>query len=377
MQRNPALDLLRGVLLLLMTMTHLPTVWSSALGEPLGFISAAEGFVFLSAFMAGRIFVSRCESLGPQAARRWMFARALRLYFAHVALLLLAFTVAAWIATHFQRPALHNLLDFYFQSPRRAVVGSATLLYQPPLLDILPMYILFFLGTPVVMRTVDLCGWRGVLGASVAVWLAAQFGLRASIHHLLEQSIGWGVPLNVSGSFDLYAWQLLWTLGLWFGAMGADRTRQILSSSSGTLIAALAVSSIMFAWRRYSGPMGFEDLARHLFWIDKWTLSPVRIVNFAAVLCVVLGGGARLVQHLRIPRMEELGRASLWVFVAHIAFVLLALGLTDGEGQPLSGMTGVVVILMGYAILFFTAALYRHLRVRPPTQAAPGTQGFA
>jgi hypothetical protein len=374
MQRNPTLDLLRGVLLLLMTMTHLPTVWSAALGEPLGFISAAEGFLFLSAFMAGKIFVSRCESLGPQAARRWMFARALRLYFAHVALLLLAFTVAAWIATHFQRPALHNLLDFYFQSPRRAMVGSATLLYQPPLLDILPMYILFFLGTPVVMRTVDLCGWRGVLGASVAVWLAAQFGLRASIHHLLEQSTGWDVPLTVSGSFDLYAWQLLWTLGLWFGAMGADRTRKVLSSSSGTLIAALAVSTVMFAWRRYSGPMGFEDLARHLFWIDKWTLSPVRMVNFVAMLCVVLGVGARLVQHLRIPRMEELGRASLWVFVAHIAFVLLSLGLTGGEGQPLSGTTGVIVILAGYAVLFFTAALYRRLRMRP---AAPGTQGFA
>lgn len=377
MQRNPALDLLRGILLLLMTMTHLPTIWSSALGEPLGFISAAEGFVFLSAFMAGRIFISRCESLGPQAARRWMFARALRLYFSHVALLLLAFTVAAWIATHFQRPALHNLLDFYFQSPRKALVGSATLLYQPPLLDILPMYILFFLGTPLVMWAAERCGWRGVLGLSVTVWLAAQFGLRACVHRLLEQTLGWDIPIAASGSFDLYAWQLLWTLGLWFGAMGADRTRQVLASSSGTLIVALCISCVMFAWRRYSGPMGFEDLARHLFWIDKWTLSPVRMVNFAAVLCLVLGGGARLVQHVRIARMEELGRASLWVFVAHIAFVLLSLGLIGGEDQSLSGVTGVVVILAGYAVLFGTAALYRHMRGGPRLPAAPGPQGFA
>lgn len=376
MQRNPAIDILRGVLLLLMTMTHLPTVWSTALGEPLGFISAAECFVFLSAFMAGKIFISRRESHGAAAASRWMLSRALRLYLAHVLLLLMAFTVAAWIAMHFERPALHNLLDFYFQSPGKAVVGSATLLYQPPLLDILPMYVLFFLVTPLVMRAAESCGWRGVIGISMAVWLAAQFGLRAFVHRVFEYAWGWDLPMQAGGSFDLYAWQLLWTLGLWFGALGADKSRQALASGSSVLTIALAISCAMFAWRRYSGPMGFEDLARHLFWIDKWTLSPVRVVNFAALLCIALSFGAGIAERIRIPRMEELGRASLWVFVVHIAFVLLSLGLVGREGEPLSGVPGLLVIGTGYLVLFFTAALYRYLRTRPGILRAAGPDGF-
>ena len=39
------MDALRGVMLVAMTLTHLPTRFSSPAGQPLGFVSAAEGFV--------------------------------------------------------------------------------------------------------------------------------------------------------------------------------------------------------------------------------------------------------------------------------------------------------------------------------------------
>ncbi len=370
MPRNPAIDVLRGVLLLLMTMTHLPTVWSTAVGEPLGFISAAEGFVFLSAFMAGKIFIEHQERDGVGAASRWMLGRALRLYLLHLLLLILAFTVVAWIATTFNRPAARNLLDFYLQSPQRAVVGGVALMYRPPLLDILPMYVLFFLGTPVVMSAASRWGWRWALGISTAVWVAAQFGLRAWIHVFLEGVTGWDIPLNASGSFDLYAWQFLWMLGLWFGAIGFGQTRQIVVSTSGMLNIALAISCALLAWRYSSGPMGFTDLARHLFWIDKWTLSPVRVINFAALLLVIIGFGASVSRRLRIPRVEALGQASLWVFVAHIAFVLLSLCLIGGDEQPLGGVSGMLLVVAGYLILFLTAAIYRSIR-RQRARGAP------
>lgn len=368
MPRNPAIDVLRGALLLLMTMTHLPTVWSSAVGEPLGFISAAEGFVFLSACMAGKIFIEHWERDGVGAASRWIFSRALRLYIVHLLMLILAFTLVAWIATRFNRPAARNLLDFYLQSPQKAIVGGATLMYRPPLLDILPMYVMFFLGTPVVMRAALRWSWGRVLGVSMVVWVAAQFGLRGGIHALLESMTGWDLPLNASGSFDLYAWQLLWVLGLWFGAIGFGKTRQVIASSGGILNIALALSCAMLAWRYASGPMGFADVARHLFWVDKWTLSPVRVINFAALLLVVIGFGASISRRLRIPRVEALGQASLWVFVAHIAFVLLSLCLIGVDELPLGGVAGVLLVLAGYLILFLTATIYRSIR-RPRGQA--------
>ena len=51
MVRRNELDALRGVFLLLMAGTHLPTAVNAAANQPLGFASAAEGFVFLAAFL--------------------------------------------------------------------------------------------------------------------------------------------------------------------------------------------------------------------------------------------------------------------------------------------------------------------------------------
>ena len=362
MRRQPVLDILRGFLLLMMTMTHLPTVWSSSLGQPLGFISAAEGFVFLSAFLAGKIFIERQQEMGTAAATQWVFGRAWRLYLFHLALLVLAFTVVAWIATTFERPAARNLLSFYLQSPHKAVIGGVVLAYQPPLLDILPMYILFLVGTPVVMRATARHGWGIVLAISVTVWVAAQFGLRKVMYGLLSHSLGLDIRPSQTGAFDLFAWQFLWVLGLWFGALGFGHARQVLASGGRVLHLALAVALLMLFWRHYSGPMGFEDGARYLFWIDKWTLSPVRIINLAALVLVMIGLSASLLDRVRMPALESLGRASLAVFVAHIATALVLLCMVGIDDQPLSGWLGVVALAIGYGALFVVAAV-RNRRV--------------
>lgn len=359
MNRNPALDILRGTLLLLMTMTHLPTVWSSALGQPLGFVSAAEGFVFLSAFLAGSIYVRQRERSGAPAANAWILRRAGQLYLLHIALLILAFTLVAWIAQTYERHAVQNLLGFYLQSPKQAILGGALLVYQPPLLDILPMYVLFLAATPLAMCAADRRGWSLVLGASVAVWCAAQFGLRLAVHGLVNAQLPFDLPISATGAFDLYAWQLLWVLGLWFGALGLNhRWREIMPGST-VLNTALAVSCALFVWRHYSGPMGFADPARYFFWIDKWTLSPVRLLNLAAIVGLLLVAAPWLSKWARMPVVEALGRSSQWVFVAHIASVLLILCLVENDDQPLAGMLAAASFAIGYCTLFFAAALHR------------------
>jgi hypothetical protein len=363
-ERNHSIDALRGVLLVLMTMTHLPTKWSGLFGEPLGFISAAEGFVFLSAFMAGKVFAQYEIKLGVQAATRWMHSRALRIYVLHMVLLLLAFTVIAWIAAKFHRPAVQNLLDFYFHSPKRAVVSGAMLIYQPPLLDILPMYIMFCVATPYVMRFAGQWGWSRIIGLSAVIWLGAQFGLRAQVYAALSLLLHWDIPMNAMGSFDLYAWQFLWVLGLWFGAMGFGHAKQVLASGRSVLNAALAISLGIFAWRHYSGAMGFSDLALSMFWINKWTLSPVRIVNLAALLCVLIAIGSRVPNGWFVSVLSKLGRASLWVFGAHIATVLFILCLSEEADAKFSGALGIAVLLFGYAVLLVTALIFESLQRR-------------
>jgi hypothetical protein len=49
MQRRFEIDAARGLMLVWMTFTHLPTLLSTYFNQPFGFVSGAEGFIFLSA----------------------------------------------------------------------------------------------------------------------------------------------------------------------------------------------------------------------------------------------------------------------------------------------------------------------------------------
>jgi len=79
-QRQPELDALRGLMLMLMTLAHPPTQFQVVTNQQLGFVSEAEGFVFLSAFLTGRIFGGVANESGFPTVIKRLWTRALRLY---------------------------------------------------------------------------------------------------------------------------------------------------------------------------------------------------------------------------------------------------------------------------------------------------------
>jgi hypothetical protein len=87
-------------------------------------------------------------------------ARSCRIYFYHCALLAIAFTLAARVALTFHRVAFENLLSFDLQSPKQALIAAALLQYRPSLMDILPMYIVFMLLTPIARKIAQMLGWK-------------------------------------------------------------------------------------------------------------------------------------------------------------------------------------------------------------------------
>src|SRR5580698_11636719 len=103
-QRIEELDALRGLMLVWITCTHLPTILSTYVNQPFGFVGAAEGFIFLSALFTGRIYFRIAERDGYPAMERKLWARTLRLYGYHVLLLAFAFLVAVPIAAHGHLP---------------------------------------------------------------------------------------------------------------------------------------------------------------------------------------------------------------------------------------------------------------------------------
>jgi hypothetical protein len=334
MRRLQELDALRGLMLVWISLTHLPTVLSTYVNQPFGFVSAAEGFIFLSALFTGRIYFRLAERDGYPAMQQKLRRRTLRLYLYHAFLLSFVFLMAVPIAASGTRPGLHNLLDFYFDAGAwRAVIDAALLVYRPPLLDILPMYIIFLVFTPLALILGQKFGWRYILSAGFALWLLAQFGLRQTSWELMNRYVGLHIPLREMGSFDLWAWQLLWLVGLWMGVCWAKDELPISRLARLVTVPALLIVAASFAMRHAVGH-GFE-LGSYEKYFDKWHLGVVRLIDFSAVGVLLIRARSCL-RPLSIRPLVLLGQSSLQVFCAHLFFCFAGLTLL-GNASMLSG----------------------------------------
>jgi hypothetical protein len=359
MKRSAELDAARGMMLVWMVLVHLPTVLSARVNQPFGYVSSSEGFIFLSAFLTGRIYFRIFERDGAAAMNRKMVLRAVRLYIFHILLLLFAFVAVSRYALR-GRPALHNMLDFYFLAGvERAVRDGLLLIYRPPLLDIIPLYVGFCLLAPLVLWLGARVSWRLVLGGSGAIWLAAQFGFRTALYHWVVAHTPLRVPMNEMGAFNPWAWQFLWVLGIYFGVRWAKDELPATKWAQRLWIPAACVAAALFALR-YSEVSGL-NLGSYSVLFDKWNLAAVRLVDFPAVILLVLRFHLVLKRIALLRFLEPisrslimLGQASLQVFCAHFFFCFIALGLV-GNAALLPGWLQFVVATVTFAFLLLLA----------------------
>ena len=354
LERRPELDALRGLFLVWMTLTHLPTRFSDFVNQPIGFLSSAEGFVFMSALLVGRIYI-RDMAENEAGVHVKLFKRSLKIYGYHLIMLFLAFSVAATYAAHTHKAALTNLFDFYLAHPGTAIVGSVLLLYCPPLLDILPMYVIFLVFTPIVLSIAVRFGWKKVLAASGLVWLGAQFGLRDVVYGFVEHITHLRIPLQETGAFNLFAWQAVWTVGLWLGAELAHGTfplRKVPRWVGGVcFVTCLFFIGVRFSWL---GPhLTPQALGLKL---DKWQIGWLRVVNLICFTIVFYFLRRFVIKIVSREPLLTLGKASLQVFCAHLFFVFIGLGLLYGEVAQLQGWTAAVLIAVTFISLIWVAA---------------------
>jgi hypothetical protein len=354
LQRLPELDALRGLFLVWMTLTHLPTRFSDFVNQPFGYVSSAEGFVFMSALLIGRLYIRKLME-DPVDVWSRLWKRSFKIYAYHMFLLAFAFTIAASWAVHHHRAAITNLLNFYLNHPGTAIAGSIFLIYCPPLLDILPMYVMFLFLTPLFLSVAVRFGWRIVLAASALIWLLAQFSLRDIVHNWVVHVTHLQIPLQETGAFNLFAWQMVWIVGLWLGARSAQQNVPLkLVPRWG--VALSAAVCIFFVGVRHSwfGPH-LNEQALGLM-LDKWQIGPLRVLNIAAFLIVFYW----LRKYVKIAVAREpfltLGKASLQVFCAHLLFVFAGLALLYGEMEQLTGITAILLLAVTFVSLFLVAA---------------------
>jgi hypothetical protein len=359
LERRPELDALRGLFLVWMTLTHLPTRFSDFVNQPIGFVSSAEGFVFVSALLIGRLYIREFVQ-DPANARSKLWKRSLKIYGYHLLMLAFAFTVVASFAVHTHKAALLNLLDFYLARPKAAIVGSLLLIYCPPLLDILPMYVTFLVATPMVLSGALRWGWRTILGASGLVWILAQLGLRTLMHNWVVHITHLRIPLQETGAFNLFAWQAVWTVGLWIGAKTATE-RAPFPEVPRAMAAAAAATCLFFIGIRYGwlGPhLTTQALAIPL---DKWQIGPLRVVNLIAFAVFFYWLRKYVLKVVALEPFPTLGKASLRVFCAHIFFVFVGLALLYGDFNAdgldqLHGLSAIALLAVTFTALILVAA---------------------
>jgi hypothetical protein len=353
-QRIEELDALRGLMLVWITCTHLPTILSTYVNQPVGFVAATEGFIFLSALFTGRIYFRIAERDGYGAMCGTLWLRTGKLYCYQLLLLAFAFVIEAPIAAHGNKPAVHNLLDFYFAAGRnRAFVDAALMLYRPPLLDILPIYIILMALTPFAIVLGARIGWKYVLPAGFTLWLLAQFGFRAFAYHALVRVFGLQVPLNEMGAFNLWAWQLWWLAGLWLGVRWAkddlhlDWVKQMMIPA-----AIVAVFFLVLRYVQLAGDFNF-GMFNPLF--DKWDFGIARVTD-AAALAVLAIRFQSILKPFAIQPLIMMGQASLPVFCVQLLCVFCALTIM-GNDPIISGWKAIVVIVGSLSVLLLTAKI--------------------
>ena len=203
------------------------------------------------------------------------------------------------------------------------MLAATALVFQPPLMDILPMYVLFSLLTPCVFWAASRWGWKKVLFGSVGLWIVSQFRVR----EMLLSSFKDASYLN-PGPFDLLSWQLLWVGGLVFGKR-VQEERPILQLSTWTESMFLLLAVVFLALRWYTIAVQIDPGKQ--FWVfDKWPLGPLRVMNFFVTTWVI----AKLLpalQRWEIPLrpFSVVGRNMLPVFCCQICLSLLLVAVID------------------------------------------------
>jgi len=367
MERDIRLDALRGLVLVWMTFNHLSGPLHAYSFQTLGFVSSAEGFVFISGIVAGMVYGRIGLTQGTHALRRRAFRRALDIYLFHMAAFLFIMILEITISNKAYHSFYVYMNPLPTESPLLALGLGAVFLMQPALLDILPMYCLFLLITPfIINRFKRKYGSWWVLAGSFLIWAPATYSSWDNLQRYVDRFL----PINF-GFFNPFAWQFLFVGGLFFGFR--RYTTQGLPIKKSLFIFSLLVWIGCLLFR-------YNVLPSKLFLgVDipsltiRETFGPLRVINLAALAYLITCLGTRFPKLLEWPWFSYIGRHSLQVFTFHLALLYAILPLYNKLIIP-SGWAWIIaadmVILSTLTIPAWLHVKYREIKSRKGASAS-------
>jgi hypothetical protein len=276
--RDVRVDFFRGLALWWIFIDHIPgdTLADYASLHDVALCDAAEIFVLLAGFGAGKAYASVMDRDGYLYGAADAVKRAWTLYVAHIFLFVVYAAQVSYGATALDRSNYldESRLNVLADRPYQALLQALTLQYQPNLLNILPLYVALLLMFAAVM---PLLRWPKLLGA-------LSLGL-----YILVRAEGFDLPSWIDDGwyFNPLTWQLLFIIG----AILAYAPPRRLPALPGLLDAcswAVVIGGLVVIfgiWRHQGLAAALPWRVTHaLMAIDKTNLDPPRLISILALL---------------------------------------------------------------------------------------------
>ncbi|RZM74782.1 hypothetical protein C3B51_19465 [Pseudoalteromonas rubra] len=220
MSRDLTYDGLRGWLLIIIACNHLfGSFVTQFTRTPLGFVSAAEGFVFLSGFVAYLVY-GRLAS-DNKTMQRKIWRRCWVIYGFHLSAIVVCFSLVALFPLYIPQWSDFFNAANWFSNPIQSVLSAALLLEHPGFHDILILYLVPMAFLPFAIQALKRGKARYVVATSLSVWLLAQF-VTAEFLAAPFSRVFSDITLNVS-HFDPFAWQIYFYLGVMLSYLKFDK----------------------------------------------------------------------------------------------------------------------------------------------------------
>ncbi|MEM7586081.1 MAG: OpgC domain-containing protein [Acidobacteriota bacterium] len=395
MKRDVQIDAIRGFCLVLMTISHIEGPVNKLTFEFIGFTGGAEAFVYLSGMVAGIVYSKRAAKLKELELARAARGRAWTLYQYHLGAYAMVLALVA-LAPTLALP-LHGYAPLFFDSPGLAALLGPLLLYQPLFIDLLPMYCLFILITPLALRQFRQGREWHWLGGSFTLWLLCQLGLN---DYLLRQTVA--RITEPQFGFSPWSWQMIYFIGLWVGFrkfrdgyLFRDYHATLLRICAGIMVLCFTIRHgiRLMRWAERTGSSLLDGVAAYLPTADtlqliaeltfKLDMRPLRVINFFAVVYVLSYLLERYQPLLRARWLIFIGQHSLECYAYHLPLVY---GIRVFEGNlfdPAAPSTPILLTLItlgAVASLTIPAKLHQRHRAKAakpsPAPAATASDGI-
>jgi hypothetical protein len=353
--RIDAIDFWRGFALLTIFADHMPySVLAQVTHRNFGLSDAAEAFVFLSGMSAALAYGPRFLEGRAAAGLRAVGRRLLTLYGTQILLSFLALGIIMLVGLLGDDDVMEDEDRVMLSSPMRGALAIFGLAYQIDYLNILPLYIVLLFVTPGLIMLARL-DRRLMLAGSVTVYLLAR---TCSLNFPT-----W--PAEGGWFFNPFAWQLLFTVGLFVGLrLKASAPLNSSVPFNGGLIAICLVVLLLSAFIVTNGfglIPGLWDSVRGNLDVDKRVLGFGRLLHFVTLAYVVhYSGLAQLLRRTVIfAPLCLIGRYSLPVFATGAILCTIGLAVMD---EHWAGVPYSLLVLAGGLAIHYLVASYLSTR---------------